>query len=243
MEVSLQNKIILITGGTGGLGQSLVHTFDREKARVIFTFFTHEDRARELEQLGACGFHVDLSDRNSVKQFIERLKKEIPRLDGIIHNAGISRDHTMAKFEESELDESLEVNLTSVFRMSVDLLSLLEKSSLPKIINVVSRTGLCGNFGQAAYAATKAGLIALTKTMAAEWGAGENKILVNAMTPGYLMSDMTHDLPEEIHEKARKESYLGVISDSDEVAEFAAYLMSDHVKKISGQIFHYDTRR
>ena len=77
--------------------------------------------------------------------------------------------------------------------------------------------------------------------MAEEWG--PKRILVNAITPGYLMSDMTNDLPEEIHEKARKESYLGVVSDQDEVAEFAAYLMSDHVQKISGQIFHYDTRR
>lgn len=241
MEVSLKNKIILVTGGTGGFGQSLVRTFSRENARVIFTYLTHEDRARELEKLGARSFHVNLADRNSVKKFTEQIKKDFPRLDGIIHCAGISRDHTIAKLEEAEFDESIEVNLTAIFRMSVDLLPLLEKSSLPKIINVVSRTGIYGNFGQIAYSASKAGLISLTKSMAEEWGS--KKILVNAITPGYLMSDMTHDLPEEIHERARKQSYLNVISDQDEAAEFAAYLMSDHVKKITGQVFHYDTRR
>jgi len=241
MEVSLQNKIILVTGGTGGLGQSLVRTFIHEKAKVIFTFFTHADRALELETLGAHGYRVNLADRVSINDFLSRVSRDFQYLDGVIHNAGVSRDHTIAKLEESEFDESLEVNLNSVFFLSKGLLPLLEKSMHPKIINIVSRTGIRGNFGQAAYAASKAGLIALTKTMALEWGA--KRILVNAITPGYLMSDMTHELPEEIHDKARHESYLGVISDQEEVAEFVTYLMSDHVNKLTGQIFHYDTRK
>ena len=241
MEVSLQNKIILVTGGTGGLGQSLVRTFARENAKVLFTYHTHTERAGDLEKLGAHGYSVNLGNRKSVADFVSAVKENFPRLDGLIHNAGVSKDHTLVKLEESEFEESVEINLSAVFKISAGLLPLLQKSNLPKIINVVSRTGLRGNFGQTAYAASKAGLINLTKTMAAEWGA--KGILVNAITPGYLMSDMTRELPEFVHQKARNESYVGVISDSEEVANFAAYLMSDQVKKLTGQIFHYDTRR
>lgn len=241
MQASLQNKIILITGGTGGLGQALVRTFSGEGAQVLFTYHTHSDRAKEMEKCGARGHEVDLAKRSSVKDLIRRLSGLSGRLDGIIHNAGITRDHTVTNLSESEFDECMEVNLNSVFLLSQGLLPLLEQSSLPKIINVVSRTGLRGTFGQVAYAASKAGLIALTKTMAAEWG--PKRVLVNAITPGYLMSDMTQDVPESVHQRARDESYLGVISDAEEVASFAAYLMSDQVTRLTGQIFHYDTRK
>ncbi len=241
MQVTLQDKIILITGGTGGLGQALVRTFIREKASVLFTFHSHNDRAVELEKLGARGFQADLSDRKSVNAFVDSVTKAERHLDGIIHNAGVSLDHTIANATEEEFDKSIEVNLTSVFRISRGLLPLLEKSKHAKILNVTSRVGLRGNFGQTAYSASKAGLIALTKTMAAEWG--EKGISVNAITPGYVMSDMTRILPEEIHEKMKKESYLGVISEAKEVADFSAFLMSDQVTRVSGQIFHYDSRR
>ena len=241
MEISLQHRVVLITGGTGGLGKSLVQVFSAHKAQVLFTYLSHEERARELERNGARGFRVDLSCRQSVKEFTERLSKDYSRLDGMINNAGISRDHVVTKLSEEEFDECIEVNLSSVFLMVKQLMPLLRKSELPKILNIASRVGLRGNFGQVAYAASKAGLIALTKTMAQELG--RRKILVNALTPGYVMSDMTSILPEAIHEKAQKESCLGVISEADEVARFAAYLMSENVQKVSGQIFHYDTRK
>ncbi len=241
MHVYLQNKTILITGGTGGLGQALVKVFLEEGAQVVFTYHAHQDRAEVLEQFGARGYQTDFSNRKSIFNFLSRMKQDYSRLDGMIHNAGISRDRTIDKMEEAEFDETIQVNLTAIFMISRELLPLLDQSDNAKILNVTSRVGIRGNFGQTAYAASKAGLIALTKNMADEWGI--KGISVNAITPGYVMSDMTRSLPEEVHEKARSESVLGKISDADEVARFAAYLMSDHVRHLSGQIFHYDTRR
>ncbi|MBI4397719.1 MAG: SDR family oxidoreductase [Candidatus Omnitrophica bacterium] len=241
MNITLRNKIILITGGTGGLGQALVETFLREKAQVLFTYYSHEERAKEWVKKGARGFRADFAERSSVTRLIDAIKKSASRLDGMIHNAGVTLDHTLVKAREEEFDRSLEINLTAVFLISRGLLTLLEKSKCPKILNVSSRVGLRGNFGQTAYSASKAALMALTKSMAIEWGA--SGICANAITPGYLMTDMTRGLPREVHQKMREESTLHQISDPQEVANFAAYLMSDRVSRVSGQIFHYDTRK
>ena len=241
MKISLQGKTILVTGGTGGIGQELVQVLSREGAQVLFTYFSHKDRTAFLENLGATSFYLDLNSRSSIKKFCQQILGSYPSLDGIINNAGISKDHTLHKVSEEEFDASIEVNLTSVFLLVQQLLPLLEKPETSKIINIVSRVGIQGNFGQVSYASSKAGLIALTKTMASELGC--KGILVNAVTPGYVLTDMTRDLPDFVHEQARSQSYLNTISEAEEVAQFIAYLMSDLVTKVSGQIFHYDTRK
>ncbi len=241
MNISLQDKTILVTGGTGGLGQALVQTLSEEGAQVLFSYCSHEDRVADIEALGAKGYFLDLSNRNSVNKFSKQIVNEYSVIDGIIHNAAISRDHSILKLTEEEFDESLEVNLSSVFFLTRHLVPLLEKAKHPKIINMVSRVGVRGNFGQIAYTASKAGLISLTKSMALELG--DKGIMVNSLTPGYVMTDMTGVLPEFVHDKAKSESYLNTISDAGEVARFVSYLMSDYVTKLSGQLFHYDTRR
>jgi len=241
MEVSLQNKTILVTGGTGGLGQAFVDLLSDLGARVLFTFCSQEEKSEQLQTNGAHAFHLDLSSRDSQQEFIHHITKEYTSLDGIIHNAGVSLDHTLGKFPEQDFDASMEINLTSVFLLTKALYPLLKKSKLAKVVNVTSRNGVRGNFGQAAYSASKAGLIALTKSMAEEWG--EDGILVNAITPGYVMSDMTEKLPQSILDKAKRESYTDSISDAQEVAKLVAYMMSDHVTKLTGQLWHYDTRK
>jgi 3-oxoacyl-[acyl-carrier protein] reductase len=240
MQIDLAGKVILITGGTGALGSALVRCALEEKARVYFTYCRNESAARELERHGAQAFRADLRQRKDIDRFKDTLKKQTARLDGLVMNAGIVRDRTLANLAEEEFDDVLEVNLTANFLLAKKLLPLLYKKEGAKVVAVASRVGIAGGFGESNYAASKAGLIALTKTLARE--TARKKMCVNAVAPGFMMSGMTSGLPEPIYQRQREESAFGNFMEPLEIARFIVYLLSDWVENVTGQFFSFDSR-
>ena len=240
MQVDLAGKQILITGGTGALGRAFVRRAREEGASVFFTYHQSLKTAQELGRLGAQGFQIDLSDRRQIDELKNKIKATTPFLDAIVHNAGICRDHTIQNLTEAEWDEVLSVDLDAVYYLTKKFLSFLFKKPGSKIIHVISRVGARGGFGQANYAAAKAGLVALTKTLAKELG--KKEILVNAFNPGFMRSQMTEGLPGEVFERNKKESSLGRISDPAAASDFLVYLLSGRFSGVSGQVFHFDSR-
>ncbi len=240
MNITLSGKQILITGGTGALGSAFVNRALKAGGTVFFTYCRNEEAAEKLRQAGAKGFRVDLSKQENIAFFAENLGKEIDQLDGMIHNAAIVHDRTIQNMAEPDWDEVIAVNLTAVYRLTKRLLPLLSKRAASKIVTIVSRVGLRGGFGQANYAASKGGLIAMTKTLAKELG--RKQIYVNGVNPGFMRSEMTSGLPAEIFEKQILASAVRQMSEPERVSDFLVYLMSDAFPAVTGQIFHLDSR-
>ena len=240
MDVSLKAKKILITGGTSTLGSAFIRKALKEKAEVFFTFHQDLKETENLKALGAKAFKLDLSEPNQIRNFVSEFKSHSNDLDGLIHNAAITHDQTIQNLTEEEWDLVLSVNLKSIYLLTKEMLRFLLKSKQAKVLNIVSRVGLQGGFGQANYAASKGGVIALTKSLAKELGS--RKILVNALNPGFMESKMTRGLAPDIRERNILKSMIHEISEPSEVADFMVYLMSDYVTRVSGQIFHFESR-
>lgn len=243
MGQSLQNKSILITGGTSELGCSFVRKALEEKARVFFTYFQNETRAKELQAQGAIGFLLNLADTAAIENFVKTFKAEAKTLDVLIHNAAAVRDHTLQNLTEEEWDHVMAVDLKAPYYLTKKLLPMLfkETAAPKKIFMITSRAAVQGGIGISNYAAAKAGLIGLTKSLAQELG--KKKILVNAVNPGFMKSRMTAGLPEEVLIKNTEASPLSQISNPEEVAAFLVYLSSDAMSQATGQIFHFESRK
>jgi 3-oxoacyl-[acyl-carrier protein] reductase len=239
-ELSLKGKIILITGGTGMLGQAFVRKAARQGACVFFTYRKAFEAARELEKTGAQGFPLDLADMKAIDAFAETFKEKTESLDVLIHNAASTADAFIEKMPENEWDNVLRVNLKAPFYLTQKLLPLLLRKTPSKVFTLVSRAGLSGLAGASNYAASKGGLIAMTKTLAKELG--RKKILVNAVNPGFMRSSMTANVPREILQKNLEESPLKTFSDPEEVADFLLFLSSERMRQVTGQVFHFESR-
>ncbi len=232
MEPSLKGKIILITGGTSRLGQAFIRKAVQQGARVFFTYFKALEASKELGKIGAEGFPLDLADTQAIDAFAAALKEKVEALDVLIHNAAATANALIEKMSEKEWDEVLRVNLKAPFYLTQKLLPLLLMKKPSKVFTLVSRAGLSGLAGAANYAASKGGLIAMTKTLAKELG--RKKILVNAVNPGFMKSAMTESIPQEISLKNLEESPLKTFSDPEEVAEFLLFLSSDRMRQVTG---------
>lgn len=267
MDVTLSGKHIFITGGTSVLGRIFIKRALEEGASIYFTYHESQKIAEELKKRGAIGFQIDLSNHTQIDQLKEDLQTHTRELDGLIHNAAFVKDHTIQNLSEEEWDKVLSVDLDGVYYLTKKFLSFLFKKPGTKILNLISRVGLHGGFGQANYAAAKGGLIALTKTLAQELG--KKQILVNALNPGFMipppvfgpkghlplegppsaektgggMKSMTESLPDKVIQRNIEESVLDKISDPRAVSDFMIYLLSDRFQNVSGQIFHFDSRR
>jgi 3-oxoacyl-[acyl-carrier protein] reductase len=240
VEHSFKDKIILITGGTSRLGQAFIRKAARQNAHVFFTYFKSAGIARELEQTGAQGFPLDLASARAIDAFAAAFEEKAGALDILIHNAAATADAFIEKMSEKQWDDVLRVNLRAPFYLTQKLLPLLLRKTPSKVFTLVSRAGLSGLAGAANYAASKGGLIAMTKTLAKELG--RKKILVNAVNPGFMRSSMTASVPKEILQKNLEESPLKTFSDPEEVADFLIFLSSDRVRRVTGQVFHFESR-
>ena len=240
MELSLKDKTILITGGTSQLGRAFVRKAAQHDARVLFTYFKNSETAKELERTGAQGFQLDLASAQAIDVLAAMLKEKIESLDVLIHNAATTADALIEKMPEEAWDHVLRVNLKAPFYLTQKLLPLLFKKTPSKVFTLVSRAGLSGLAGAANYAASKGGLIAMTKTLAKELG--RKKILVNAVNPGFIQSVMTAGVPQKILQKNLEESPLKTFSNPEEVAEFLVFLSSDRMRQVTGQVFHFESR-
>ncbi len=248
---TLSSKTILITGGTSRLGRTIIQKSLSEGARVFFTYYQNQAEANSLIKLGAEGFPLELTDSKAIEELAVIIKEKTDHLDVLIHNAAAVRDHTIQNLTEKDWDYVINADLKAPYYLTKKLLPLLfrkksvkvenEKLAASKIFFITSRAAVSGGYGISNYAAAKAGLIGLTKSLAQELG--KKKILVNAVNPGFMISGMTENLPQNVLDYHSQLSPIGRYSETGEVADFIVYLSSDQMTQVTGQVFHFESRK
>lgn len=240
----LKNKIALITGAGRGIGRAIAIALAKEGAEVVINYNGSEERAKEVKQtIGENGgkasiYKCNVSDFVACEAMIKDIVKEYGHLDILVNNAGITKDGLIMKMKEEDFDSVLNVNLKGTFNTIRHSARQMLKQRSGKIINISSVSGILGNVGQANYAASKAGVIGLTKTMARELGS--RGITVNAIAPGFVDTEMTEVLSEEIRENACKQIILGRFGKPEDIANTAVFLASDKADYITGQVISVD---
>lgn len=240
----LQDKIAVVTGASRGIGRATAKALAREGAMVIVNYNGSKERAdevvSEIEKDGgkAKAIQCNVSDFEQAKEFFGGVVKEYGRIDILVNNAGITRDGLIMKMKEEDFDAVIETNLKGTFNTIRHTTRWMLKQKGGKIINISSVSGILGNAGQANYAASKAGVIGLTKTMARELAS--RGITVNAVAPGFVETDMTEVLPEAVKETSCKQIPLGRFGKPEEIANAVAFLASEEADYITGQVISVD---
>jgi len=242
MKVEMNGQIILVSGGSRGIGYAIVEAFLQAGAHVIITA-KHEqtllEAEKKLSEKGTVTPMVcDIADPNQVESLFFRVKDRYKRLDCLVNAAGITRDQLAVRMKDSDWQEVIQVNLNGTFYMCRKAIRMMIAQRAGTLINVSSVVGLHGNVGQANYSASKAGIIALTKTLARE-SAGKN-IRVNAVAPGYIETDMTRNLPDNIKESILNNIPLNRFGTPGDVAALVVFLASSQAAYLTGQTYIVD---
>jgi 3-oxoacyl-[acyl-carrier protein] reductase len=240
----LPNKVAVVTGGTRGIGRSIVLALCREGADCAFTYTKNraaaESLAKEVQIMGrrVTPFQLDVREFEGAKTFVEEVKKEFGRIDILVNNAGITRDKSLMMMSKEDWSEVIETDLTGVFNTSRACIITFLKQKSGNIVNISSVSGIHPLAGQANYAAAKAGVIGFTKSLATE--VAPYNIRVNAVAPGFVATDMTASFAEKHREKVMKMIPLGRFGTPDEVAQVVVFLVSDASQYITGQVIQID---
>ena len=232
-----ESKKILITGASRGIGKDIALKSKEKGYEVLGTSTTNEG-VSNLRENGIHGLQLNLNDKKSVESFNYLLTQEHPDIAVLVNNAGITRDNIVLRMTEEEWMDVLNINLNGAFKISKTVLKFMLKKRWGRILNITSTSASTGNRGQANYAASKAGIIGLTKSMAKELGS--RNITVNAVSPGYILTDMTDKLDEEVKEKMKSSIPLGRLGTPQDVANLVFFLASDEAEYITGQTFNVD---
>ena len=235
----MSGKIALVTGASRGIGAAIADTLAQAGATVIGTATSDSGAAaigERLAQWNGQGRALNAVEADGIENLIADIEKEFGKLDILVNNAGITRDNLLMRMKEEEWDEIMQVNLKSVFRASKAVLRGMMKQRSGRIINITSVVGAMGNAGQANYAAAKAGLMGFAKSMARE--VGSRGITVNCIAPGFIDTDMTRALPEEVRKTFEAQTALGRVGDAQDIADAVLFLASDQAKYITGQTLH-----
>ncbi|MDX1545925.1 MAG: 3-oxoacyl-[acyl-carrier-protein] reductase [Rhodothermales bacterium] len=244
MPLDFSEKTVLVTGGTRGIGRGIVEAFARAGARVAFTFRSSTAEADALkEQLEADGaevlvFQGDAADADAAQQAVQGVLDAWGRLDVLVNNAGITKDNLMLRLSEEDWDAVINTNLKSVFNFAKAVYRPMMKQRGGAVINISSIVGVTGNPGQTNYAASKAGIIGFSKSLAKELGS--RGVRVNVVAPGYVATDMTEALPEKAREAMLGAVPLGRPATPEDVAAAVLFLASDAAAYITGQVLHVD---
>lgn len=232
----LESKIALITGGAQGIGAGIAKRFADEGAHVIITDVNAAAGSKTQQILGerVDFLKMDVSNPDDVAGRVEEIAQKHGKIDILVNNAGINIDKLLLRMTKEDWDRVIAVNLTGAFLVTKAVMRYMIKQRYGKIINITSVVGLIGNAGQTNYAASKAGVIAFTKSCAKEL-AGRN-ITVNAIAPGFIETDMTKGIPEGIRENYLKSIPLGRAGQTEDVANLALFLSSDGSSYITGQV-------
>lgn len=240
----LSNKVALITGASRGIGRAIATRFAQEGANVAFTYLSSVEKGQALEAelaafgIKAKGYRSDASDFQAADQLITDVVADFGKLDIVVNNAGITRDGLLMRMTEDQWDEVLRVNLKSVFNLTKAATKPMMRAKSGSIINLTSVVGLRGNAGQANYAASKAGIIGFTKSVALELGS--RNIRSNAIAPGFIETEMTHGLDEKALESWKSSIPLKRGGQPEEVADACVFLGSDLSRYITGQVLQVD---
>lgn len=237
----LEGKTALVTGGSRGIGAAIVKRMAEHGANVAFTFLSSEDKAKTLANQVAndtgvkviC-YRSDASDFQQSADLVEAVLKDFGQIDILVNNAGITRDNLMLRMTEEQWDEVIHTNLKSVFNLTKQVLRPMLKARGGSIINISSIVGVTGNAGQANYAASKAGMIGFTKSVAKE--VGSRNIRCNAIAPGFIETEMTGALDEKTKEAYFANIPMKRFGKGEEVADTCVFLGSQMATYISGQV-------
>ena len=240
----LDGKGIIVTGATRGIGRAIALEAARHGANIAFNFLKSEQRAEELKQeietLGVkvMAFKTDVGDLKAVREMVNAVKSGFGRIDGLVNNAGLTRDKLLVMMSEEDWSEVIRTNLTGAFNFARAAAFMMMKAKRGTILNVTSVSGLAGMAGQVNYSAAKAGLIGMTKAMAKELG--RLGVRVNALALGFVETDMTAALPAENRAAALNLIPLGRFGTVEDVAPVAAFLLSDAAAYITGAVIQVD---
>ena len=240
---NLKDKVAIVTGASRGIGEANAIQLSNSGANIILiarkTNKLKVVQETIISQGGIAESIVgDVSSLDSLTQIISSINKKWGRIDILVNNAGIARDNIIMRMKEDDWDEVMSVNLKGCFNGIKSVARPMIKNKSGRVINITSVIGQIGNAGQSNYAASKAGIMGLTKSMAKELGS--RNITVNAIAPGYITTDMTNELNEEIKEKMKSSIPLGRLGSPDDVANLVCFLASDDAGYITGQTFNVD---
>jgi 3-oxoacyl-[acyl-carrier protein] reductase len=237
----LEGKIVIVTGASRGIGEAIVLRMAEQGAQVAFSFLASEEKARALELklqsygVKAKGYKSNAGSYEDCEKFVNEVVAEHGTVDVCINNAGISKDSLLMRLPAAQWDEVMEINLKSVFNMTKQVIRPMMKAKKGSIINMSSIIGIRGNAGQSSYAASKAGIIGFTKSIAHELGS--RNIRCNAIAPGFVETDMTHYLQDEEGAKSFLSKIpLNRFASAAEIADTALFLASDMSSYITGQV-------
>lgn len=232
----LKNKIAIVTGGSRGIGQAVSELFAKEGATVIILDLLPQGQAvaRDINAAGGkAEYHnISVTDKLALENLFAQVNEKYGKIDILINNAGITRDRTLEKMSEAEWDAVIEVNLKGVFLCTQAAVPYMKEKKYGRIVSAASNVGLRGNFGQTNYAATKAGVIAMAKTWTVEYG--KYGITANAIAPGFTMTDMVKQIPEEHFDAIKASIPLRTVAQPIDIAYGYLYLASDEARFVSG---------
>ncbi len=230
-----ESKKILITGASRGIGRDIALNSIEKGYKVLGTSTTNEGIS-SLKENGIHGLQLDLKDKKSVESFNDLLKQEHPDIAVLVNNAGITRDNIVLRMSEEEWTDVLNVNLHGAFKVTKTVLKFMLKKRWGRILNITSTSASTGNRGQANYAAAKAGIEAFSKSLAKE--VGSRGITVNAIAPGYIQTDMTEVISENVKEEILSQIPLSRFGKPEEISQLVDFLISDEASYITGQTIH-----
>jgi len=240
----LENKVAIITGASRGIGREIALLFAKEGAKLTITARNEELLKTLSDEIKALGFaepllcSLDVKDSEKVEEMVDKTLDKYGRVDILVNNAGVTRDGLMLRMSDADWDDVLDTNLKGAFICMRSVAKTMMRQRSGRIINMASVIGLIGNAGQANYAASKAGIIALTKSAAKELGS--RNILINAIAPGFIDTDMTQALSDDIKNAILKSIPVGKLGQPADIAKAALFLASDESSFITGQVITVD---
>ena len=240
----LKDKVALVTGGSRGIGKSIAIELAKNGANVAINYASNSEKAEEVvEEMKSLGVNAisvkaDVSSEEDVKNLMKTIEGELGKIEILVNNAGITRDNLLIRMKTEDFEDVLDVNLMGTFHCTKAVSRAMMKKRYGKIINITSVVGIIGNAGQGNYSASKAGVIGFTKSMAKELGS--RGIRVNAVAPGFIDTEMTQVLSEELKDKMIDNIPLGKLGNTQDVANVVAFLASERSDYITGQVISVD---
>ena len=235
--MNLKNKKVLITGATGGIGNYLVKKFDELGSEIVATG-TNEEKLNKLKN-DFKGIHIEkfkLDEHHKIEEFINKIYEKLGGLDILVNNAGITLDNLSIRLSEENWKKVLDINLTSTFLMCKHAIKKMLKNKSGKIINITSIVGHTGNLGQANYSASKAGIVAFSKSLAIEYA--KKNININCVSPGFIKTEMTDKISEEFKKTLINKIPSGNLGTGEDVSNCVVFLASEMANYINGETIH-----
>ena len=235
--MNLKNKKVLITGATGGIGNCIVKKFDELGAKIVASG-TNEDKLKDIEDKFSNIYSekFKLDDHDKIENFINLVDQKLGGLDILVNNAGITLDNLSIRLSEENWKKVLDINLTSTFLMCKSAVKKMLKQKNGKIVNITSIVGHTGNLGQANYAASKAGIIAFSKSLAIEYA--KKNININCVSPGFIKTEMTDKINDDFKKILLSKIPSGTLGTGEDVSNCVAFLASDMANYINGETIH-----